>query len=67
MEWIRHGVNLLSPRERELIIKRYLNNEGMYDYKFYNEMEISVHKYYRIKLLTFYKIACALKIGFNHL
>jgi len=32
IEWIRRSVNRLSPRERELIIKRYLNEEEMYDY-----------------------------------
>jgi len=33
MEWIRRGVNRLSPRERELIIKRYLSDEEIYDYE----------------------------------
>jgi ArpU family phage transcriptional regulator len=33
MEWIRRGMNRLSPRERKLIIKRYLRDEKMYDYE----------------------------------
>ncbi|OAT71894.1 ArpU family phage packaging/lysis transcriptional regulator [Parageobacillus thermoglucosidasius] len=62
MEWIRRGVNRLSPRERELIIKRYLSNEEMYDYELYNDMGMSERKYYRIKSRAFYKLAFALKI-----
>jgi ArpU family phage transcriptional regulator len=62
MEWIRRGVNRLSPRERELIIKRYLSNEEIYDYELYNEMGMSESKYYRIKSRAFYKLAFALKI-----
>jgi ArpU family phage transcriptional regulator len=62
MEWIRRGVNRLSPRERELIIKRYLSNEEMYDYELYNEMGMSENKYYRLKARDFYKLAFALGI-----
>jgi ArpU family phage transcriptional regulator len=62
MEWIRRGVNRLSQRERELIIKRYLNDEDMYDYELYNEMGISESKYYRLKARTFYKLAFILRI-----
>jgi ArpU family phage transcriptional regulator len=62
MEWIRRGVNRLSPRERELIIKRYLSNEEMYDYELYNEMGMSESKYYRLKARAFYKLAFALRI-----
>jgi len=62
MEWIRRGVNRLSPRERELIVKRYLNDEEMYDYELYNEMGMSESKYYRLKARTFYKLAFILRI-----
>jgi ArpU family phage transcriptional regulator len=62
MEWIRRGVNRLSPRERELIIKRYLSDEEMYDYELYNEMGMSESKYYRLKARTFYKLAFILRI-----
>jgi ArpU family phage transcriptional regulator len=62
MEWIRRGVNRLSPRERELIIKRYLSNEEMYDYELYNEMGMSERQYYRMKSRAFYKLAFILRI-----
>jgi ArpU family phage transcriptional regulator len=62
IEWIRRGVNRLSPRERELIVERYLNDEEMYDYELYNEMGMSESKYYRLKARAFYKLAFALKI-----
>jgi ArpU family phage transcriptional regulator len=62
MEWIRRGVNRLSPRERELIVKRYLSDEEMYDYELYNEMGMSESKYYRLKARAFYKLAFALRI-----
>ncbi|WP_318533216.1 ArpU family phage packaging/lysis transcriptional regulator [Bacillus methanolicus] len=62
MEWIRRGVDQLSPRERELIIKRYLSEEEMYDYELYNEMGISESKYYRLKARAFYKLAFILRI-----
>jgi len=62
MEWIRRGVNRLSPRERELIIKRYLSDEEMYDYELYNEMGMSESKYYRLRARAFYKLAFILRI-----
>jgi ArpU family phage transcriptional regulator len=62
MEWIRRGVNRLSARERELIVKRYLSDEEIYDYELYNEMGMSESKYYRIKSRAFYKLAFALRI-----
>jgi ArpU family phage transcriptional regulator len=62
MEWIRRGVNRLSPRERELIIKRYLSDEEIYDYELYNEMGMSERQYYRMKARAFYKLAFILRI-----
>jgi ArpU family phage transcriptional regulator len=62
IEWIRRGVNRLSPRERELIIKRYLSDEEMYDYELYNEMGMSESKYYRLRARAFYKLAFILRI-----
>ncbi|WAA10826.1 ArpU family phage packaging/lysis transcriptional regulator [Fervidibacillus albus] len=62
MEWIRRGVNRLNQKERELIIKRYLNHEDMYDYELYNEMGVSERKFYRLKARAFYKLAFILRI-----
>lgn len=62
MERIRRAVNRLNKTERELIIKRYLSNEEMYDYELYNEMGMSESKYYRLKARAFYKLAFILRI-----
>jgi ArpU family phage transcriptional regulator len=62
IEWIRRGVNRLSLKERELIIRRFLNDEEMYDYEIYSDMGLSERKYYRIKSRAFYKLAFILRI-----
>ncbi|WP_026572486.1 ArpU family phage packaging/lysis transcriptional regulator [Bacillus sp. UNC438CL73TsuS30] len=62
IEWIRRAVNRLNFKERELIIKRYLEDEELFDYELYNEMRMSERKYYRLKARAFYKLAFALKI-----
>lgn len=62
IERIRRAVNRLNKTERELIIKRYLSNEEMYDYELYNEMGMSESKYYRLKARAFYKLAFILRI-----
>lgn len=62
IEWIRRGVNRLNFKERELIIKRYLEDEEIFDYELYNEMKMSERKFYRLKARAFYKLAFALKI-----
>ena len=62
MERIHRAVNRLNKTERELIIKRYLSNEEMYDYELYNEMGMSESKYYRLKARAFYKLAFILRI-----
>lgn len=60
---IQRAVNRLSYQERELIIKRYLNTEDIYDYQTYTELGYSESKYYRIKSDAFYKLAFILKIA----
>jgi len=62
IEWIRRGVNRLNHKERELIIKRYLCDEDIFDYEIYTEMGMSERKYYRIKSRAFYKLAFILRI-----
>lgn len=59
---IKNDVNRLSYQERQVIIKRYLNEDDIYDYKVYNEFGYSERKYYRIKARAFYKIAFILRI-----
>jgi ArpU family phage transcriptional regulator len=62
IEWVRKGVNRLKFKEREIIVKRYLDDEEMYDYELYNKLGMSERKYYRIKARAFYSLALALKI-----
>ncbi len=62
VEWVRKAINKLHIREREMIIKRYLEEEELYDYELYNNLGMSESKYYRLKARAFYKLAFALKI-----
>lgn len=62
IERIRKAVNRLSIRERELIIKRYLEEDEVYDYEIYNEKGMSERQFYRFKGRIFYKLAFILKI-----
>ncbi len=62
IERIRRAVNRLGTRERELIIKRYLEEDEVYDYEIYNELGMSERRYYRLKGRIFYKLAFILKI-----
>lgn len=62
IKWIIRGVNRLNQKEREIIIKRYLGEENVYDYEIYNDMGVSERKYYRIKSRAFYKLDFILRI-----
>jgi ArpU family phage transcriptional regulator len=62
IEWILRGVNRLSKIEREIIYKRYLEDEEVFDYEIYNDIGMSERRYYRIKARIFYKLAFILKI-----
>lgn len=62
LERIIRGVNRLSKLEREIIYKRYLEDEETYDYEIYNEIGYSERRYYRLKARIFYKLAFILRI-----
>jgi len=62
IEWIGKAVNRLSPKEREIIIKRYLKDDEIFDYELYNELGYSESRYYRYKARIFYKLAFILKV-----
>lgn len=62
IERIRKAVNRLNFKEREIIIKRYLDDNEVYDYELYNEIGYSERRYYRQKARIFYKLAFLLKI-----
>lgn len=59
---IKNAVNRLSHQERQIIIKRYIDSDDIYDYEVYNGLGYSERKYYRIKARAFYKLAFILKI-----
>ncbi|MGD6872998.1 ArpU family phage packaging/lysis transcriptional regulator [Sutcliffiella horikoshii] len=59
---IRRAVNRLNIKERELIIKRYLEEDEVYDYEIYNDLGMSERRYYRVKARIFYKLAFILLI-----
>lgn len=62
IERIRKAVNRLAFKEREIIIKRYLGDDEVFDYEIYNEIGYSERRYYRLKARIFYKLAFLLKI-----
>lgn len=62
LERIIRGVNRLSKMEREIIFKRYLEDEETFDYEIYNEIGFSERRYYRLKARIFYKLAFILRI-----
>jgi ArpU family phage transcriptional regulator len=62
IEWIRRAVNRLAIKEREIIVKRYLQDEEIFDYEIYNEIGYSERRYYRLKARIFYKLAFILRI-----
>jgi ArpU family phage transcriptional regulator len=62
IEWVLRGVNRLSKMEREIIYKRYLKDEEVFDYEIYYELGMSERRYYRSKARIFYKLAFILKI-----
>lgn len=62
INWIVTAVNRMTKLEREIIYKRYINDDEMFDYQIYTEMNMSERNYYYIKSRMFYKLAFALKI-----
>jgi ArpU family phage transcriptional regulator len=56
------AVNRLGYWERAILIRRYMTEDGVFDYEIYNDLGMSERKYYRIKSRAFYKLAFALKI-----
>ncbi|MGM0853089.1 MAG: ArpU family phage packaging/lysis transcriptional regulator [Bacillota bacterium] len=62
IHWVLTGINRLSKVEREIVYKKYLYEEEVYDYEIYNQIGISERKYYRLKARIFYKLAFIFKI-----
>ncbi|CAG9614907.1 hypothetical protein BACCIP111899_04140 [Bacillus rhizoplanae] len=51
-----------SKNQREIIVKRYLEDEDVFDYMVYNEIGMSERTYRRNKVNAFYKLAFALRL-----
>lgn len=62
INWIVSAVNRLSRLERTIIYKRYLEENELFDYQIYRDLNMSERNYYRLKSRLFYKLAFALKI-----
>lgn len=56
------AISRLSKREREIIEKRYLEDEDVYDYHVIAQVHLSESKYYRVKSNALYKLAFALAL-----
>lgn len=62
IECVVRAVNRLTRDERSIIIQRYLQEDEMYDYQTYAELNMSERNYFRLKARAFYKLAFALKV-----
>lgn len=56
------ALSCLGEMERELIARRYLESEDMFDYLICGELGISERKYRRVKAAALYKLALALNL-----
>lgn len=61
-EKVTRAVNRLGKLERQIIEKRYLEDEDIYDYNVYTELHMSERKYYRLKSKAIYKLAFMLRL-----
>ncbi|WP_338712529.1 ArpU family phage packaging/lysis transcriptional regulator [Bacillus pumilus] len=60
LEKVQRAVNRLPYNERQIIIKRYMQQEPVFDYQVYNEIGMSERSYTRLKAKTFLDLAYAL-------
>lgn len=61
-ERVQKAVGRLGKLERQIIEKRYLEDEDVYDYNVYSELHLSERKYYRLKSKAIYKLAFMLRL-----
>jgi len=61
-ERVERAVARLGYVEREIIRKRYLEDEDAADYLVYTELGMSERQYYRVKARAFYKLAFMLRL-----
>ncbi|MDA2638805.1 ArpU family transcriptional regulator [Bacillus cereus] len=58
----RFGNSSVGNNQRDIIVKRYLEDEDVCDYMVYNEIGMSERTYRRMKAKAFYKLAFALRL-----
>ncbi|MED2765892.1 ArpU family phage packaging/lysis transcriptional regulator [Bacillus thuringiensis] len=58
----RFGNGEAGKLQRDIIVKRYLEEEDICDYMIYNEMGMSERTYRRVKARALYKLAFALRL-----
>lgn len=61
-ERVERAVKRLGRLERDIIEKRYLEDEEVYDYNVFTELHMSERKYYRLKSKAIYKLAFMLRL-----
>lgn len=61
--YLNRGLKKLTPDERQLIAKVYLEKEPFYDYQIIDEMRISKSKFYRMRKLALCKLGIALNVA----
>ncbi|WP_410985634.1 ArpU family phage packaging/lysis transcriptional regulator [Bacillus cereus] len=59
---IDKALSRFSKNQRNIIVKRYLEDEEVFDYMVYNEIGMSERTYRRNKSNAFYKLAFALRL-----
>ncbi|PGT20755.1 ArpU family phage packaging/lysis transcriptional regulator [Bacillus cereus] len=59
---IDKALSRFSKDQRDIIVKRYLEDEEVFDYMVYNEIGMSERTYRRNKANAFYKLAFALRL-----
>jgi len=59
---VERAVGRLGELERQIIEKRYLKDEEVYDYNVYSELHMSERKYYRLKSKALFKLAFMLRL-----
>ncbi|MES9701175.1 ArpU family phage packaging/lysis transcriptional regulator [Bacillus sp. JJ927] len=59
---IDKALSRFSKTQRDIIVKRYLEDEEVFDYMVYNEIGMSERTYRRNKSNAFYKLAFALRL-----
>ncbi|MBJ8008395.1 MULTISPECIES: ArpU family phage packaging/lysis transcriptional regulator [Bacillus cereus group] len=59
---IDKALSRFSKNQRDIIVKRYLEDEEVFDYMVYNDIGMSARTYRRNKSNAFYKLAFALRL-----